>query len=358
MSRPISVLIHLEALQHNIARMREAARGRTLWAVVKANAYGHGIENAVRGFAQADGLALIEVREAQRARAAGWTKRILMLEGFFDASDLDQLEALGVEPVVHSRWQIDLLKAGARKNLKVHLKINSGMNRLGFLPEQAEAVMAEINAIDGVEVLDVVTHFANAERDFDGSDSVTVAAQLERMKPLLSHCGSCMANSAATLLHPQVRGEGVRGGIVLYGVSPDASMTSESLGLKPAMTLSADIIAVRDVAPGEAVGYGSRWVAKRPSRIAVVACGYADGYPRSMPDGSPTWVDGRIAPIAGAVSMDMLTIDVTDLPEVHVGTRVELWGEHISVNDLASRCGTIGYELLCAVASRVPVFSD
>ena len=347
MPRPISVLIHLEALQHNIARMREAAQGRTLWAVVKANAYGHGLENAVRGFAQADGLALIEVREAQRARAAGWTKRILMIEGFFDEGDIAELERLDVEPVVHSRWQIELLKKTSHTNLKVHLKVNSGMNRLGFLPDQAAAVIEEINAIEGVKVV-----------GFDGKGPVTVAKQLERMKPLLADYDACMANSAATLLHPQVGGVGVRGGIVLYGVSPDASVTSEQLGLKPAMTLSADIIAVREIEPGEAVGYGSRWIAKRPTRLAVVACGYADGYPRSMPDGSPTWVEGKIAPLAGAVSMDMLTIDVTYIPQARVGSRVELWGEHISVNDLASRCGTIGYELLCAVASRVPVISD
>ena len=230
-------------------------------------------------------------------------------------------------------------------------------HRLQPTAEQA-AVIEEINAIEGVKVVDIVTHFANAEQGFDGKGPVTVAKQLERMKPLLADYDACMANSAATLLHPQVGGVGVRGGIVLYGVSPDASVTSEQLGLKPAMTLSADIIAVREIEPGEAVGYGSRWIAKRPTRLAVVACGYADGYPRSMPDGSPTWVEGKIAPLAGAVSMDMLTIDVTDIPQARVGSRVELWGEHISVNDLASRCGTIGYELLCAVASRVPVISD
>ena len=150
MPRPISVLIHLEALQHNIARMREAAQGRTLWAVVKANAYGHGLETAVSGFAQADGLALIEVREAQRARAAGWTKRILMIEGFFDEGDIAELERLDVEPVVHSRWQIELLKKTSHTNLKVHLKVNSGMNRLGFLPDKAAAVNEEIHAIEGV----------------------------------------------------------------------------------------------------------------------------------------------------------------------------------------------------------------
>lgn len=345
-------------MRHNLARLREAAHGRTLWAVVKANAYGHGLENAVKGFEEADGLALIEISEARRARRAGWTKRILMLEGFFDADDVTQLEELGVEPVVHSRWQIDLLKSVSFKRLTVHVKINSGMNRLGFMPEQAQDIIDELAAIDGVKVEDVVTHFANAEMPFDGQGPATVSKQLARMQPLLCFTNACMANSAAALLHGQVGGDGVRAGVVLYGVSPDAAVSSESLGLIPAMTLTAKIIAVREVAPGQAVGYGSRWTAQRASRIAVVACGYADGYPRSMPDGSPTFVAGRTAPIAGAVSMDMLTIDVTDVPQAQVGSLVELWGENVSVNELASRCGTIGYELLCAVAQRVRLNAD
>lgn len=355
MSRPIRASINIEAMRHNLERLRRAADGRTLWAVVKANAYGHGLENAVTGFAEADGLALIEVSEARRARDAGWKKRILMLEGFFEAEEVAQLEAIGVEPVVHSRRQIEMLKAGSHKNLKVHVKINSGMNRLGFAPEEAPAVIAEINAIEGVRVLDVVTHFANAELPFEAQGPASVSAQLSRMKPLLADNEACMANSAAALLHPQVGGAGIRAGIVLYGVSPDASVSSESLGLEPVMSLTAEIIAVRVVQPGQAVGYGSRWVAERPTRIAVVACGYADGYPRSMPDGSPTLVCGKIAPIAGAVSMDMLTIDVTDVPEAVEGSLVELWGPNVSVNDLACRCGTIGYELVCSLARRVPV---
>lgn len=358
MSRPISAKIHLKALEHNLARLREAAHGRTLWAVVKANAYGHGLENAVKGFRDADGLALIEVREARRAREMGWKKRILLLEGFFDASDIAELQALDIEPVVHSRWQIELLKKAHLTQLKVHIKVNSGMNRLGFQPAEVEEAARELRSIAGIKVLDAVTHFANAEKAFDAEGPASVARQLERMQPLLGRGEACMANSAAALLHSQVQGNGVRAGIVLYGISPDASISSAELGLIPAMTLTARIIAVREVAAGEAVGYGSRWRAQRPSRIAVVACGYADGYPRAMPDGAPTWVAGGFAPLAGAVSMDMITIDVTDLPQAGVGSDVELWGEHVCVNDLAARCGTIGYELLCAVASRVPVSSD
>ncbi len=358
MSRPISVVIHIDALRHNLARLREAARGRTLWAVVKANAYGHGLENAVCGFAEADGLAMLDASEARRARAAGWKKRLLMLEGFFDAADAHELERLGAEPVIHSRWQIELLKSAPHSNLKVHVKINSGMNRLGFMPEEACGVINEIGSIPGVEVLDAVTHFANAERPFGCDSAASVSEQLKRMQSIAATEELCMANSAAGLLQPDVKGNGLRAGIALYGISPLGEVSSQELGLRPAMTLSADIIALRTVCRGEAVGYGSRWVAQRDSRIAVVACGYADGYPRSMPDGAPVWVEGKKAPLAGAVSMDMLTIDVTDVPQARIGSPVELWGEHICVNDLACRCGTIGYELLCAVASRVPVSSD
>ena len=202
----------------------------------------------------------------------------------------------------------------------------------------------------------VVTHFANAEPSYLGDAPASVSRQLTRMGRLAhSATAACMANSAAILWHPEVGGDGVRAGVALYGVSPDSHISSEGLGLIPAMTLSAKIIAVQEIAPGEAVGYGSRWIAKRPTRVGIVACGYADGYPRSMPDGSPTWVEGAIAPLVGAVSMDMLEIDITDIPSAGLGSRVELWGRHLPVNRVAAAAGTIGYELICALARRVPL---
>lgn len=352
MPRPIFAEIDLEALRDNLAVMRAKAGDRALWAVVKANAYGHGLKNAVRAFADADGLATIDLCDAQSARAHGWKKRILLLEGFFDAADIPLLEELKVETVVHSPWQIEQLRAAAPGDVRVHVKVNSGMNRLGFRPKDAPAAAAELEAIPGVRVMDYVTHFANAESNSE-EKPVPVSRQLEALGEL-ARGRACLANTGAILFHPDVGGQAVRAGVALYGVSPDDAVSSETLGVRPAMTLGARIIAVQNVSPGEAVGYGSRWKAARPSRIAVVACGYADGYPRSMPDGAPVWVEGRIAPLAGAVSMDMLTIDVTDVPEAQVGSRVELWGRHIPVNDLARRCGTIGYELLCALARRVP----
>ena len=356
MPRPISAEIDLEALRRNLGVMREKAQGRTLWAVVKANAYGHGLDHAVKAFADADGLATIDLCDAEIARRCGWGKRILLLEGFFDKEDIKPLQALKVETVVHSPWQIEILKNTSpdeRRDVRVHVKVNSGMNRLGFRPAEAPAAAAALAAIPGVRVIDYVTHFANAELSAD-SAPVTVGGQLSAMGAL-AEGRACLANTGAILFHPEVGGEAVRAGVALYGVSPDDKVSSEALGLTPAMTLGAEIIAIQEVLPGESVGYGSRWKAARPSRIAVVACGYADGYPRTMPDGAPVWVEGARAPLAGAVSMDMLTIDVTDVPQAHVGSKVELWGRHIAVNDLARMCGTIGYELLCALARRVPL---
>lgn len=360
MPRPIAATIHMGALRHNLERMREAAKGRTLWAVVKANAYGHGLLRAARAFEKADGLALIDLCDAERVRAQGWSKRILLLEGFFDASDIPLLEKHDIETIVHNRHMIELLKQHAPYQcLKVHIKINSGMNRLGFRPQEEAAVRAELESIEGVKVMGVVTHFANAEPSYEQNKPATVSIQLARMgqiNPSPEHL--CMANSAATLWQNDVRGDAVRAGVALYGASPDGHYTSDELNIRPAMTLSAKILAIQNVPAGEAIGYGSRFVTKRDSRIAVVACGYADGYPRSTPDGTPTYVEGKIAPIAGAISMDMLTIDVTDIPEAQLGSEVELWGAHIPVNEVAKRCGTIGYELLCAIALRVPIVED
>ena len=356
MSRPIYAEIDLNALRHNLARIRECAGDRDVWAVVKANAYGHGLENAVAAFADADGLATIDLCDAERARKSGWQKRILLLEGFFDEGDIEPLQRLKVETIIHSPWQIEILRRMKIEDVRCHIKVNSGMNRLGFLPVEVNTVYDQLTSIPGVRVMGVVTHFANAEPSYSSDKPASVDKQLSRMGRLAhSATAACMANSAGILFHPEVGGNAVRGGIALYGVSPDSHISSEELGLIPAMTLKAKIIAIQEISAGEAVGYGSRWVAKRPSRIAVVACGYADGYPRSMPDGAPVWVEGQIAPLAGAVSMDMLEIDVTDIPAAKLGCEVELWGRNLPVNRVAAACGTIGYELLCALARRVPV---
>ncbi len=360
MTRPISVTIHEEALRHNLQVVRKAAGNRSVWAVVKANAYGHGLGNAIRAFGEADGLALLAVNKAVRARELGWKKRLLLLEGFFEAAELPVIDEHGVETVVHSDWMIDMLRENAPyKNLHCHVKLNTGMNRLGFRPDQYQNVVAKLSRIPGVTVCGAVTHFANAEPSYKGQGPATVGRQMDRLNSAGAFCGEkCVANSAATLFHPEVGGDAVRAGVILYGVSPDSNISERDLHLRPAMTFAAKIIAIQHLEAGQAVGYGSRWTAQRDSRIAVVACGYADGYPRSTPNGTPTWVEGKIAPLVGAPSMDMLEIDVTDVPQAQVGSLVELWGEHVPVNEVAKLCGTIGYELLCALAPRVNVRVD
>jgi len=353
-SRPLQALVDIAAMTHNLAQARARAGSRPIWAVVKANAYGHGIENAARGFGAADGLALLETDEAQRARAAGWRKPILLLEGVFEARDLELVAALELTTVVHCVEQIEMLEhLPAGSQVSVYLKVDTGMNRLGLPAHALEAARRRLAALPGVRVLALMTHLANADREQPAGP--TVAGQYAALRALAPDWtgGWSVSNSAALFLHASQGAESVRPGITLYGASPAAGMSAAALGLKPAMRLQARILTVRTLARGDCVGYGSVWKAARPSRIAVVACGYADGYPRTTPEGTPVWVGGCHAPLVGRVSMDMLTVDVTEVPEAAVGAAVELWGAHVGVDDLAERVGTVGYELLAGLPARV-----
>lgn len=358
MPRPISATIHVGALRANLARVRQSAAGRFIWAVVKANAYGHGVERAVRAFAAADGLALLDLDEAVRARAAGWTKPILLLEGFFESGDLDLVQTLGLHTAVHCEEQLRALElARLTRPITVYLKLNTGMNRLGFRREAVARVRQRLDAIEAVRVAGLMTHFANAERIDPAAGPVAVLDQLAQLAEVERRAEDrdCLANSAALLFQPQAGGAAVRAGIALYGSSPDARASRDALGLAAGMTLSSRILAVQDVAVGGAVGYGSRFVARRPTRIGVVACGYADGYPRHAADGTPVLVDGLRVPLAGRVSMDMITVDLTEHPAAGVGSPVELWGEHLSIDEVAASADTVAYELMCALAPRVSV---
>jgi alanine racemase len=244
-----------------------------------------------------------------------------------------------------------------RNPVDVYLKVNTGMNRLGFAPAQVAGVLARLRALPGVRIAALMTHFANADR---GDANVGPAAVSEQLRAFDAACvgwsgARCVANSAALFLHPQVGGDAVRPGIALYGATPMAGRPAASFGLKPAMSLTARVLAVQPLAVGETIGYGSRWGAQRPARIGVLACGYADGYPRVAPDGTPVWIGAQRVPLVGRVSMDMITVDLTDAPQVDVGAEAELWGRNIPVDEVAEACGTVGYELLCALARRVPV---
>jgi alanine racemase len=353
-SRPLQAWVDCSAMTHNLAQARRRARARPVWAVVKANAYGHGIENAVRAFADADGFALLEIDEAVRARAAGWRKPILLLEGVFEEHDFEAVDALELTVVVHCIEQLAMLeRRPAHRPVPVYLKIDTGMNRLGFAAAQVPAARARLAALPQVRVAALMTHLANADRETPGAP--TVAGQHAALRALAPdwHGAWSISNSAALFLHPAHGAESVRPGISLYGASPAAGTSAASLGLKAAMRLQARVLAVRELAPGDCVGYGSLWRATRRSRVGVVACGYADGYPRTAPEGTPVWVGGRRVALAGRVSMDMLTVDLTEAPDVQAGSAVELWGEHIPVDEIAERVGTVGYELLSGLPARV-----
>lgn len=353
--RPIHARIDFDALRHNYLRTRELAGGARMWAVIKANAYGHGIMRIARGLSTlADGFALLDLEDAVRLREAGISQPILLLEGFFSARDLPEIAARKLSTVVHTAEQLDWLEsaqlpAGAR--IPLFLKVNTGMNRLGISPAQVPAALARLRAWPHAGPIGLMTHFADA----DGERGVD--AQLARFAPLAAQFDGpvSMANSAALLRFPQTHADWVRPGILLYGASPaTAYMTAADIGLKPVMRFEARVIAVQQLQPGDRVGYGGLFTAERSMRIGTVACGYADGYPRHAPSGTPVAVDGVRSRLVGRVSMDMIAVDLTDIPQAGLGSVVELWGEHVSLDEVAQRAGTVNYELVCALALRVP----
>lgn len=354
MPRPIEAVIDRAALRHNLAVLRKRAGSRFLWAVSKANSYGHGLEGLLSSLDLADGLAVLDIGEAKLAREGGWCKPILLIEGFFDAGDLALVEECGLDILLHSRWQLEMLKNFPFRNrIRAYVKVNSGMNRLGFSPSEAGTVIAFLASFKNLEPGGLVTHFANAEADYPVDGICTVAEQMSTFMALPG-LPNCFANSATILWHPEIGGNAVRAGIALYGISPLASISSEELDLVPVMTLRSRILAIQDVERGGAIGYGSRYVCQKRERIAIVACGYADGYPRQRNENRYVLVRGRRAPIVGGISMDMMTVNIDDIPEACEGDEVELWGRHLPVNEVAALHDTIGYEMLANLNERVP----
>ena len=365
MPRPIQATIDLQALRHNLAQMKSAAPDALAWAVVKANAYGHGIERVLEGLRAADGLALLDLADAERVRQLGWRGPILLLEGAFETRDLEWCSRLNLWHVVHCEAQIDMLAIHKTHQAhRVFLKMNTGMNRLGFTPQAFRAAWTRLNALPQVDEISLMSHFSDA--DGDKGISAAMALFQEFTHDLSGERSLC--NSAAVLRHAKdakVRVDWVRPGIALYGSSPDYPAHSAAhWDLKPVMSLNAAIIAVQHLQVGDTVGYGSAFVADRPMRIGVVACGYADGYPRHAPTGTPVCVDGVRSRTVGRVSMDMITVDITDLPHAERGSEVTLWGlptksstpsVGVSIDEVAHAAGTVGYELMCALAARVPV---
>ncbi|RAH38629.1 alanine racemase [Halomonas sp. SL1] len=360
MARPLRADIDLDALRHNYRLARELAPHSQAVAVLKADAYGHGLiacARALEGLAPAFAVACIE--EAEALREGGITAPVVLLEGIFETSELERVEALGLWVAVHSDWQLDaLLARRPARPTPVWLKVDSGMHRLGFPPERAEAAWRRLSeAPECVTDLHLMSHFATA----DAVDTAYFRRQSALLAELAERLGAptCLANSPATLARAEAHGAWNRPGVMLYGSDPLEAANAASRRLRPVMTLHSEIIAVRELEAGEPVGYGGRWTAPRPSRVGVVACGYGDGYDRHAVDGTPVLVDGRRAAIAGKVSMDMLIVDLTELPEADIGSEVVLWGrasngEVLSVDEVARHCDTISYTLLTGVLPRVP----
>jgi alanine racemase len=352
MSRPIFATIDAGAMRHNLAVVRRHAPRSRVLAVVKANAYGHGLLRAAAALKEAEGFALLELEEAIRLRAAGYGQRIVLLEGFFDAREVPALVEHRLDVVVHRLDQVAALAAlPAGSKVEVLLKVNSGMNRLGLTTDEYGTALQRLRGNPGIGGIVLMTHFANAD------DPRGVAWQIERLQRL--HGGETLprslANSAAILRYPETHGDWVRPGIMLYGSSPFPEGSGPDLGLKPAMTLESRIIGVQQLGAGDTVGYGSAYRAERATRIGVIACGYADGYPRHAPSGTPVVVEGQVTATVGRVSMDMLCADITNIPAANIGSRAVLWGEGMPVERVATAAGTVGYQLLCALAPRVRI---
>ncbi len=355
MSRPIRARVDLAAIRHNYFLARQLAGGARALAVIKANAYGHGavaVARALSDTADAFGVACRE--EALELREAGIHSPILLLEGIFDPCELDALERLDLMTVVHNERQLHwILSARPSAPLRVWLKIDTGMHRLGLTPEQGRAAHAQLAACAHVGELVLMTHFARA----DEGDQAPTDQQIARFAALSASIQAprSLANSAAILTRPDSHADWVRPGIMLYGLDPLDHPHPHAKALRPALSFESELTAVRELAAGEAIGYGGRYVCERPTRVGVVATGYADGYPRHAPDGTPVAVNGHRTRLIGRVSMDMLTVDLTDQPQAQPGDPVELWGTQVSANAVAAASGTISYELLTGLSRRVPL---
>ena len=351
MPRPIRAAISVAAMSHNLRMAREHAGPARVWAVVKANAYGHGLLRAARAFSAADGYAVLDFVEALTLRNAGVVKPILMLEGFFEPDDVPLLARHQLTPVIHAMEQVETLqKTRLESAIDAYLKINSGMNRLGFTMDNVRVAWNALKKHANVRSVTLMTHLADAE-------GAGVAAQLDWFGKIIQPLEGprSIANSAALLKFPETRVDWVRPGLMLYGCSPFTAQSAEQLGLKPAMSLTSEIIALQNLTPGERVGYGFTYEAAVEMTIGIVACGYADGYPRHAPSGTPVLVAGQRVKTVGRVSMDMLCVDISDVPEAYVGTPVTLWGEGLSADEVAAAAGTVSYQLLAGLAARVPV---
>ena len=350
--RPISATIHLAALRHNLALAKSKAPQSKVMAVIKANGYGHGLLRVAEGLRAAEGFAILSLDEALALRQAGFQQTLLLLEGLFFVHEAMLAAQYELTPVVHNFQQLEMLEnAALLKPLEVFLKLNTGMNRLGFVADDFAKAYERLSQCRNVAGITLMTHFATAD------DALGVAAPLALFRLMTAGLSQpkSLANSAALLRYPETHADWVRPGIMLYGATPVSGIPAASFDLKPAMSLTSEIIAVQNLEVGESVGYGMRFTAAQKTRVGVVACGYADGYPRHAPSGTAIAVAGQMTHTLGRVSMDMLFADLSGITQADIGSPVELWGEQVPVDAVAEASGTVGYELLCALADRVRV---
>jgi len=351
--RPLQAIIDSQALIHNFKCAKAYSPHSKVMSVLKANAYGHGMIEVARTLSQSDGFSVLTLTEAIELREFGFNQEILMLEGFFEAYEVSIAAQLDIGITLHNEVQLNLiLDEKPKKPINIHLKVNTGMNRLGFLPEEVPGILKAINGSPYIGKIILMTHFANAD------EGVGIASQMKVFNNIkYQQLERSVANSAALIRYPESRLEWVRPGIMLYGASPFEDTPVKELDLAPVMTLKSKIIAIQSIKKGESVGYGSSFLAKTPMKIGVVACGYADGYPRHAVTGTPVMVNNIMTSTIGRVSMDMLYVDITQLKSVSIGNDVELWGKNVPVDSVAQKSGTVGYELLCSISStkRVPL---
>jgi alanine racemase len=356
--RAACATIHLGALRENLRRVRELAPGAKVLAVVKADGYGHGLERVARALEGADAFGVAGIADGQRLRAAGVSQRIVVLSGHDEPADLAELRRLRLDTVVHTDAQVEMLAADADpRPLRVWLKIDTGMHRLGFAPGRAHEVHARLRALPGVDRdVALMTHFANS----DVFDDAATARQIECFERATARLEGerSLSNSAGVLGWPEAQGQWIRVGGALYGISVVAGRIGADFGFRPAMTLSTRLIAVNRVACGDDVGYAGTWRAPEDMSVGVAAIGYGDGYPRHAGSGTPVLVNGARAAIIGRVSMDLVTLDLRGQPDAKIGDPVVLWGRGLPVEEIAQYAGTIGYELTCGITRRVRFVED
>lgn len=357
MSRPISAQIDLNALKHNLSRVRQYAKHSRVMAVIKANAYGHGLIHVAKAFNDIDAFALLELEAAIKLREAGIRQPILLLEGFFSRADLALIDQYRLDTVIHHEDQIAMLSdLRTERKINIFLKINTGMNRLGFTPQDGYKAIDALRNLYQTGKITLMTHLACAD------DPATYQEIIDQLSSFTNtffttNLHYSLANSAAIIQYPQAHQQWVRPGIMLYGGSPLIHKTAAELDLQPVMTVSSKIIAVQQLNTNDKVGYSGIFQANQPMQIGIVAAGYADGYPRHAPTGTPIIVNNQRTRIVGRVSMDMLAVDLTGITNAVVGSPVILWGKQLPIEEVAKAAGTISYELFCALSSRVKVIT-